>query len=285
MKELITQGGPLIFLLLGCSVLAVAIFLERYFYFHRSSIVVQDLLQGAGNLIARKNYVEALTVCAGTPGPVARVMKAVLTQHGATRADLKEIAQEAGQLEVPRLERHVAVLLSIAYIAPLIGLLGTVLGLVDTFRPFTQNGFATATEMSRGIYRSLVTSAAGLAVAIPAYILYAYLAAHVKTLMHDMERAGIEVVNMIFQSRENTEMIVGFKEGARAVEDDGAVFDGFGEFRDVGEIGGWGEFGFPGEVGGFRCEVRGGRDVADGDLFEIDFEDAGLGGSGHFLDD
>ena len=95
MKELITQGGPLIFLLLGCSVLAVAIFLERYFYFHRSSIVVQDLLQGAGNLIARKNYVEALTVCAGTPGPVARVMKAVLTQHGATRADLKEIAQEA----------------------------------------------------------------------------------------------------------------------------------------------------------------------------------------------
>lgn len=220
MKELITQGGPLIFLLLGCSVLAVAIFLERYFYFHRSSIVVQDLLQGAGNLIARKNYVEALTVCAGTPGPVARVMKAVLTQHGATRADLKEIAQEAGQLEVPRLERHVAVLLSIAYIAPLIGLLGTVLGLVDTFRPFTQNGFATATEMSRGIYRSLVTSAAGLAVAIPAYILYAYLAAHVKTLMHDMERAGIEVVNMIFQSRENTEMIVGFKEGARAVEED-----------------------------------------------------------------
>ena len=219
MMELITQGGPLIFLLLGCSVLAVAIFLERYFYFHRSGIVVQDLLQGAGNLIARKNYVEALTVCAGTPGPVARVMKSVLTQHSAPRADLKEIAQEAGQLEVPRLERHLAVLLSIAYIAPLIGLLGTVLGLIDTFLPFTQNGFATATEMSRGIYRSLVTSAVGLAVAIPAYILYAYLSAHAKSFMHDMERAGIEVVNMIMQSRENTD-IVAFKEGARAVEEE-----------------------------------------------------------------
>jgi len=200
MKELITQGGPLIFLLLGCSVLAVAIFLERYFYFHRSGIVVQDLLQGAGNLIARKNYVEALTVCAGTPGPVARVMKSVLTQHSAPRADLKEIAQEAGQLEVPRLERHLGVLLSI-------------------FLPFTQNGFATATEMSRGIYRSLVTSAVGLAVAIPAYILYAYLSAHAKSFMHDMERAGIEVVNMIMQSRENTD-IVAFKEGARAVEEE-----------------------------------------------------------------
>ena len=219
MKELITQGGPLIFLLLGCSVLAVAIFLERYFHFHRSTIVVQDLLQGAGNLIARKNYMEALTVCAGTPGPVARVMKAVLTRHEAPRTELKEIVQEAGQLEVPRLERHLGVLLSIAYVAPLIGLLGTVLGLVDTFLPVTQNGFATATEMSRGIYRSLVTSAAGLAVAIPAYILYAYLAAHVKTFMHEMERAGIEVVNMLMQSRESVD-IVEFKEGVRAVAEE-----------------------------------------------------------------
>ena len=82
-----------------------------------------------------------------------------------------------------------------------------------------------------------------------------------------------------------TEREVGGGGGDGRREDDGAVFDGFGEFGDVGEIGGWGEFGFPGEVGGFRCEVRGGRDVADGDLFEIDFEDAGLGGSGHFLDD
>lgn len=216
MKELITQGGPLIFLLLGCSILAVAIFLERFFHFHRSTVVVQDLLQGVGNLVNRKNYVEALTVSAGTPGPVARVMKAVLTRHEAPRDELKAIVQEAGQLEVPRLERHLPVLVAIAYIAPLIGLLGTVLGLVDTFLPVSQNGFATATEMSRGIYRSLITSAAGIAVAIPAYILYAYLSSVVRQFMHDMERAGIEIVNMIMLSRQTND-IVGFKEGALAV--------------------------------------------------------------------
>jgi biopolymer transport protein ExbB len=219
MKELITQGGPLIFLLLGCSLLAVAIFLERLFHFHRSSIVVQDLLTGVSNLVSRKNYVEALTVSAGTPGPVARVLKAVLTRHEAPRDELKAIVQEAGQLEVPRLERHLTVLVAIAYIAPLIGLLGTVLGLVDTFLPVAQNGFATATEMSRGIYRSLVTSAAGIAVAIPAYLLYAWLASSVRQFMHDMERAGIEIVNMIMQSRQAND-IVGFKEGALAVIED-----------------------------------------------------------------
>ncbi len=218
MKELINQGQPLIFLLLGCSLLAVGIFLERFFHFHRSTIVVQDLLQGLGNLISRKNYAEALHVCAGTPGPVARVMKAVLTRHESERIELKEIAQEAGQLEVPRLERSLTVLLSIAYVAPLIGLLGTVLGLVDTFLPVAQNGQATNIELARGIYKSLVISAAGIAVAIPSYVLYAYLAQNVKTLMHDMERAGIEIVNLLLQSRQTVD-IVEFKEGARNVEE------------------------------------------------------------------
>lgn len=218
MKELINQGQPLIFLLLGCSLLAVGIFLERFFHFHRSTIVVQDLLQGLGNLISRKNYAEALHVCAGTPGPVARVMKAVLTRHESERIELKEIAQEAGQLEVPRLERSLTVLLSIAYVAPLIGLLGTVLGLVDTFLPVAQHGQATNIELARGIYKSLVISAAGIAVAIPSYVLYAYLAQNVKTLMHDMERAGIEIVNLLLQSRQTVD-IVEFKEGARNVEE------------------------------------------------------------------
>lgn len=217
MKDL-TQGGPLIFLLLGCSFLAAGIFLERFFHFHRSTIVVQDLLQGLSNLVSRKNYAESLHVCAGTPGPVARVMKAVLTRHEAPRAEMKEIAQEAGQLEVPRLERSLPVLLAIAYIAPLIGLLGTVLGLVNTFGPIVQHGYATNTEMALGIYQSLVCAAAGISVAIPAYIFYAYLAQNVKTLLHDMERAGIEIVNLIMQSRQDAD-IVEFREGARSLEE------------------------------------------------------------------
>lgn len=219
MFEIITRGGPLVFLLLGCSLIAVAIFLERFFSFHRANLDVQDLMQGLSNLIHRRNYAEALHVCAGTPGPVARVVHAAIVQHEASREDLKQIVQEAGQLEVPKLERYLSALLAIAYIAPLIGLLGTVLGLIETFIPVTTNGFASSMDLANGIYRSLVTSAVGLSVAIPTYILYSYLASALQSLLHDMERGGIEVVNLLVASRQNKE-IVDFKEGAqRLVED------------------------------------------------------------------
>ncbi len=202
MIDLITKGGPLIWLLLGCSLLALGIFLERFFYFHRSAIDVGELLQGLANLVKKKNYAEARHECAGTPGPVARVVKSALMRHELARTDLKDVVQEAGQLEVPKLERYLPVLLSICYVAPLIGLLGTVLGLTDTFiRLKNGNGFATPGELSQGVYESLITSAGGLVVAIPAYLLYAYLAAFVKSLIHDMERGGIEIVNIITDNR------------------------------------------------------------------------------------
>ena len=219
MFEILNQGGPLVFLLLGCSLLAVGIFLERFFLFHRANLDVQDLLQGLGNLIHKKNYAEALHVCAGTPGPVARVVHAAIVQHEAPREELKQIVQEAGQLEVPKLERYLSAILAIAYIAPLIGLLGTVLGLIDTFIPVTENGWASTTDLAKGIYKSLVTSAVGLAVSIPSYILYSYLAAALHSLMHDMERGGIEIVNLITATRQNKE-IVDFKEGAQRLAEE-----------------------------------------------------------------
>lgn len=219
MFEILNQGGPLVFLLLGCSLLAVGIFLERFFLFHRANLDVQDLLQGLGNLIHKKNYAEALHVCAGTPGPVARVVHAAIVQHEAPREELKQIVQEAGQLEVPKLERYLSAILAIAYIAPLIGLLRTVLGLIDTFIPVTTSGWASTTDLAKGIYKSLVTSAVGLAVAIPSYILYSYLAAALHSLMHDMERGGIEIVNLITATRQNKE-IVDFKESAQRLAEE-----------------------------------------------------------------
>jgi len=200
-------------LLLGCSILAIAIALERYFHFHRSRIDVGDLLHGLRNLIRKKNFAEAIHECAGTPGPVARVIHSAILHHGAPRAELKEIVQETGQLEVPKLEKHLAVLLSIAYVAPLIGLLGTILGLVDTFvQVNTSGGYATATEISKGVYESLISSAAGLMVAVPAFMIYSFLAAYTKTLLHDMERGGIEIVNIIAENRDHHSEIIEFEQ-------------------------------------------------------------------------
>ena len=208
MIDLITKGGPLIWLLLGCSLLSMAIFAERFLHFHRCTIQVGEFLQGLSNLVQKKKFGEALHEAAGTPGPVARVIHSALRRHYAPRSELKDIVQEAGQLEVPKLERYLSVLLTIAYVAPLIGLLGTVIGLIQTFVYVEEgHGFASPALLSKGIYEGLITSALGLAVAVPTYILYSYLAAHAKTLMHDMERAGIEVVNLLVDSRDDREII------------------------------------------------------------------------------
>ncbi|MCB1232191.1 MAG: MotA/TolQ/ExbB proton channel family protein [Verrucomicrobiae bacterium] len=222
MIDLIEKGGPLMWLLLGCSILTVAISLERYFHFHRARIDVGDLLHGLRNLVRNRNYAEALHECAGTPGPVARVIHSALIRHDSSRSELKEIVQESGQLEVPKLEKYLAVLLSVSYVAPLIGLLGTILGLVNTFvQVNAAGGYATATEISKGVYTSLISSAAGLMVAIPAFVLYSFLRAYAKTLMHDMERAGIEIVNIICDLRKERSDIIAMQALPKDIDDEG----------------------------------------------------------------
>jgi biopolymer transport protein ExbB len=136
--------------------------------------------------------------CASTPNPVTRVIHAAILRHQATRSELKDIVTEAGQLEVPRLERRLGLLATIAFVAPLLGLLGTVIGLIDAFvKVSAQSGFAGSADIASGIYQSLLATAAGLIVAIPSAVGYSYLSARVNALMHDLERAGIEIVNLI----------------------------------------------------------------------------------------
>jgi len=205
MIDLLSKGGPLIWLLIGCSCFSVAIFLERYLHFHRMRINVSDFLHGLSNLIRNHNYAEAMHECAGTPGPVARVVHSAVLRYDSPRDELKQIVQETGQLEVPKLEKNLAVLRNIAYVAPLIGLLGTIIGLLKTFVQISQSsGYATASQIAVGLYESLVTSAVGIVVAIPAFTFYSYLVAYARTLMHDMERAGIEVINIIHDNRKKS---------------------------------------------------------------------------------
>ena len=198
MMELVQKGGPLMWLILACSVTALGIFLERVIYYHRASIQTGDFLRGLANLIKRKNYAEATQECAATSGPVPRVLHAMLLRHDAPRVELRDIAQEAGQLEVPRLERNLALLATIAYATPLLGLLGTILGLLTAFQQITiHGGYATAAEIAGGVYQSLLTSAAALTVALPAFVAHSYLSARVNNAVHDIERAGIEMLEIL----------------------------------------------------------------------------------------
>ena len=203
MIDYMQKGGPLMWLILFCSVLAGAVFLERATYFHRVTVRVGELMRGLGNLIQHRRFAEAQMECASSSTPVTRVLHAAILRHDAPRAELKEIVQEAGQLEVPRLERRLGILATVGFVTPLIGLLGTVVGLIEAFVNISaQSGFASSTDIASGIYQSLLTTAAGLVVAIPCAVAYSYLSARVNTLMHDMERAGIEIVNLICDQRQ-----------------------------------------------------------------------------------
>jgi biopolymer transport protein ExbB len=211
MDELITKGGPLVWLLIGCLVFATAVFLERLFYYHRASMNTGEFISGIASLIRRKNYAEAMQECVATRVPVGRVLHAVLLRHHAPREHLKEIAQESGQLEVPRLERYLGLINAIAHGAPLLGLLGTLVGLLDSFTGLsTASGMASPNDIGRGIYNGLTMAALGIGVAVPSFVYYSFLLAKVKHLMHDMERAGVEVINLIEDSRMDNSRIVSF---------------------------------------------------------------------------
>ena len=138
-------------------------------------------------------------------------------RHDLPRTDLKEIVQEAGQLEVPDLESNLRLLATIAQICPLIGLLGTVTGMITAFVTVSsQGGYVTANTLSNGIYQSLLTTAGGLVVAIPALRGVQLSFLRVNALLHDMERAGIEIVNLLMDHRRPGEISPSRKGRSRA---------------------------------------------------------------------
>jgi len=215
-SKLIEQGGPLVWVLVMLTFVGAVCIVERLFFFHRARINVGDLLVGLSNHVRRKAFAEAQHEAARAPGPVARVAHSTLLRHHLPRPDLRDVAKEAGQLEVPRIEKNIRVIMGVALLAPLVGMLGTLLGMVETFqRVSEQGGSAGAAELSRGVFQALLTSTIGLTVAVPMYIFYLYFLGRAKRLVHRIERAGIEMVNMISDAREET-AIVSFREEVEA---------------------------------------------------------------------
>ncbi len=217
MLQFIGQGGPFAYVLALLAFVSLLLIIERIFFFQRVKISVGDLLLGLASHVRKGAYAEAIHEAARAPGPTARVAHAVLLRKNLPRRDLRDVAREAGQLEVPRMERNLRALYGIALVAPLVGMLGTVSGLTKTFMEVSkEKGFSSAVEMSGGVYESLVTTALGLSIAIPVYLFYLFFYGRVKRMVHRMERTGVEMVNIICDAREQAE-IVSFREEAREI--------------------------------------------------------------------
>lgn len=202
MDELIDQGGPVVWPLLVLAVAGLYFSVERFIYFQRSRIVVTDLLIGLRAHLERGDLTEARSQAGRAGGPVGRICEAVLVRPDLPRSDLRDVAQEAGRLEIPRLERNLRGILGAAMLAPLLGLLGTALGLANTFLRMRESGdVATSADLSLGIFQALLTTALGLTIAIPLYVFYLYFYARIRRLLARMERVGIEIVNLVEDHR------------------------------------------------------------------------------------
>jgi biopolymer transport protein ExbB len=207
MLEMFNKGGPVMYPILLCSILFVAVLIERLFHLHRAQINTNEFIAGIRNIIKKRNIAEAVSICEDTPGPVAQVIKAGLLKHDRAKAEIKEAIDDAALHEVPRLEKNLIVLATIAHIAPLLGLFGTVTGMLRVFNKIQETaGRAGPGQLAGGIGEALITTVAGLAVAIPVFVAYNYLVSRVSTLVWDMERSATEIVDLLTETEREYEV-------------------------------------------------------------------------------
>jgi biopolymer transport protein ExbB len=199
---LLAKGGLMMWLLLVTSAVAIAIFVERVLHYHRAQINTAEFLAGVRTVLKRDNIVEALSICDATPGPVARLVKTAILNRERGREGVREALEEAGLVEVPRLEEKLNVLATIAQIAPLMGFLGTILGYIKIFAKLQAAGlYAHVGQLSEGIWEGLICTAFGLAIAIPGYAGYNYLVSRVNSIVLDMEKVSAEILNLVSEIR------------------------------------------------------------------------------------
>src|SRR5436305_6714555 len=177
---LLKAGGPVLWLIVFTSAVATVVFIERFLHCHRAQINSVEFLNGVRNVLKRHNVVEAISICDATPGPVARLVKTAILNRDSGRERVRESLEEAGLAEVPRLEEKLNLLATIAQLAPLLGLLGTVVGFINTFILMQKEALnAHFGDLSNGIWQALICAAAGHAIAIPAHAAYNYLVSRV----------------------------------------------------------------------------------------------------------
>ena len=204
--SLLAAAGPMTWVLLVLGLVLLVVFVERALYLHRSQIRASAFLGGIKNILAKRRLVEALTVCEETPGPVAAVVKAALLHADEGADSMRFHVQEAALVELPALERRIGAIGAIAQVAPLVGLLGTVLGMITTFAAF-QRDYATASVLAKGMWQALLSTAGGIMLAIPAHLAIHFLNGRVRAIVREMEWSGNEIMKYL-----NTE----YKEGGSA---------------------------------------------------------------------
>ncbi len=188
--------------LLGAA--SVFIFFSRLLSLRRAQIDYQDFIRGVANVLEQGNPDEALAICDDTPAPVARLVAAAIRHRDGSARVLRETVDTTGRAEVGRLERRLAILAIIAQTAPLLGLLGTIIGMVRVVLALDTEALVTRVDLLGGTMQALVAAAAGLVVAIAVQVMYGMLHIRLERLVVDLEAAASEILALLATPRRET---------------------------------------------------------------------------------
>ncbi len=199
--QVFLAGGPVMWPILLCSIFALAIILEKFWHLHKIRIDTQDFLGKILNKMRRHDTKEALQICDSTSSPIANILKAGILKYDRPRPQIIEAIEDASLYEIPRIQKNLTALATIAHVSPLLGLLGTVTGMVRCFQTIQVKATSfhpiSPGDLAGGIWEALLTTVAGLIVAIPTFLAYNYLVSRINNFILEMEKASTELVNFL----------------------------------------------------------------------------------------
>ena len=206
MFMLMQKGGIIMWLIFALFIIGVLVFLERAFHIHRARIKAADFLKGICNILRRGNIEEAISICEETPGPVACIVRAAILNHSRKRKIIECAVNDAALTEISRIERRFGILATIATAGPLLGLLGTVVGMIQALLLFEGKfPLLHPGDIASGLWPALLTTAAGLIVAIISYAAYNLLVSKLEYLVLDMEMASGEIITFLTNPEESAQ--------------------------------------------------------------------------------
>jgi biopolymer transport protein ExbB len=197
MLEFIVKGGVFMYPIIVCSVLSLAIFLERVWSLRRKRNLPPAFLQEITVLLRENNIRKALTLCNTNGSSISRIFTVGLSNYGKKREMIKELIEEVGRREASLLGKYIESLSTIASVSTLLGLLGTIAGMIKIFSVISSESVVNPSTLAGGISEALYTTAAGLTVAIPTIVFYRYVSGKSNTLVMEMEECSAQMVELI----------------------------------------------------------------------------------------
>lgn len=194
-----SSWNVVLFIIIGCSILSFTIFIERLLHLRKSEINTNSFIINIRKTVKEGNIVDAVQICDTTGGTIANIVKAGLLKHNRDKERIEHAMEISGLVEIAQLEKNAKILSIIAYVAPLIGLLGTVLGFIQAFSEMRLSGLVdiSATRIGEAMEYALVTTAAGLVVAIPSILAYNYIVSRIEDFVLEIQTASSEIVDLL----------------------------------------------------------------------------------------